>query len=70
MLTNFMYFVYTSLATLTPDAISLENSISWRFYVVGNNKPDLGLNAKCPTFLSGSVRYQISRKSVQWEASW
>jgi len=26
MLTNFMYFAYTSSAAVTPDAISLENS--------------------------------------------
>jgi len=36
----------------------------------GQKNIKLSLHVQCPIFLSGSVRYQSSRKSVRWEVSW
>jgi hypothetical protein len=62
-----------------PQTISVGEDVVRAIYVAGKNKPYLGLQVKCPTFLSDfnqtrifstdfnkSRQYKISRKSVQW----
>jgi len=41
-----------------PDAISLEESVLWRFNVAANNKKHYGLHVKCPIFLSDLKKNQ------------